>query len=113
MFKIEERSLIEITEKLKNLLKDNLIAVIAFGSRVRGDFYGESDFDVLVIVEHRDYEIIKKIIALFYEEEERTNIQYSVIVKDKEAFEKERFFNTGFYRNILDEGRIFYGKITY
>lgn len=111
MFKIEEDSLKIVTERLKSLLKENLVAVIAFGSRVRGDFYGESDFDVLVIVEHRDYEIIKKVVDLFYEEEERTDIQYSVIVKDKETFEKERFYNTGFYQNILDEGRVFYGKI--
>lgn len=51
MFNTEKESLIRVTSELKKTLKERLKAVIAFGSRVRGDFHGESDFDVLVVVE--------------------------------------------------------------
>ncbi|ODA43762.1 hypothetical protein THER_1517 [Thermodesulfovibrio sp. N1] len=50
MFTIEKEAIKRATERLKGALGENLLAVIAFGSRVRGDFNGESGFDVLIIV---------------------------------------------------------------
>lgn len=71
MLKTEEKSLKRVTKRLKNFLGENLITVIAFGSRVTGDYYEESDFDVLVVVKERDYNLIKAIIDIFLEEEEK------------------------------------------
>lgn len=111
MYKIEEKSLSIVLKKLKKLFGKNLILLVAFGSRVRGDFHGESDFDVLVVVKKKNYDILRKMIDVFYEEEEKTGIAYSVIIRDEETFEKEKKFKTGFYFNILYEGRVIYGKI--
>lgn len=107
----EKESLSRVVEKLKNVLGDNLLTVVVFGSRVRGDFHGESDFDVLVILKRRDYNALGVIIDLFYDEEERTGITYSVVVKDSETFDREKNYGTGFYRSILEEGKVLYGKI--
>lgn len=43
MFKHEKGSLIRIKKVFSERLKD----VVAFDSRVRGDFHSESDFDIL------------------------------------------------------------------
>ena len=112
MFITEKESLIRITSKLKNSFKERLKAVIAFGSRVRGDFHGESDFDVLVVVEGLSVEDEIKIIRIFLEEEELTGIPYEPVIKSYEAFEKERIYKTGFYRNIIKEGVILFDSIS-
>lgn len=109
MFTIERDAIDRTTKKLKEALGDNLITVIAFGSRVRGDFGGESDFDILVVVKERDFGVIEKVIEIFDEEEERTNIPFSPVIKSLDVFEKEKAYNTTFYRNIKKEGIAFYG----
>ena len=40
----------EFKKRLKEVYKDNLKGVILFGSAARGEFKGESDIDVLVIL---------------------------------------------------------------
>ncbi len=110
MFAIERDAIKRATRRLKEALGDNLITVIAFGSRVRGDFSGDSDFDILVVVRKRDFGVIKKVVEIFSEEEERTNIPFSPVIKTLEIFEKERSYNTTFYRNIKKEGVVFYGR---
>lgn len=39
MFSFEKDAIKKATERLKEILDDNLVAMAAFGSRVRGDFY--------------------------------------------------------------------------
>ena len=109
MFKDEKEALKRATKKLERLMGDNLLTVLAFGSRVRGDFSGDSDFDVLVVVRKRTFQIIDEVNGAFYAEEEKTGIPFSVIVKTEGAFEKERKHDTAFYRNMKEEGFLLYG----
>jgi predicted nucleotidyltransferase len=108
MFKHEKDSLLRVTEELKTSFSDRLKAVVAFGSRVRGDFHSESDFDILVIIENPTISDEEKIIKIISDEEERTGIPYGPVIKSLEAFEKERQFKTGFYLNIMKEGVFIY-----
>jgi predicted nucleotidyltransferase len=110
MFSFEKDAIKRATEKLKEVLGDNLIAVAAFGSRVRGDFDGDSDFDILIVVKKRTSDVIDEAIDVFSDEEDRTGISFSVVVKGIDSFEKERAYNTTFYRNIKREGVVFYGQ---
>ncbi|GAQ95661.1 nucleotidyltransferase domain-containing protein [Thermodesulfovibrio aggregans] len=112
MFKYEQDSLIRITEKLKRVLSHRLKAVIAFGSKVRGDFNGESDFDVLVIVDGLTIDDEVKIIQIFSKEEDLTGIPYAPVIKSLGVFEKEREYNTGFFRSIMSEGVFLYDSIS-
>ena len=47
----------EIVEIIKNTVKDYLVAIILFGSFVRGEFTEKSDYDVLIVI--RVYEDVK------------------------------------------------------
>lgn len=110
MFSNEKRALKRIATLLRKTLKNEVITVVAFGSRVRGDFTEESDFDVLVVVKNRNSDILNKIVEIFYKEELKTGIPLSPIVKSQEIFDKEKEFNTAFFRNIKKEGKLLYGK---
>ena len=109
MFLLEKKSLHKITSQLTKLLGDELIVVAAFGSRVRGDSVENSDFDILVVVKKRTFQVIDIINALFLREERATGIPFSVIVKNLDSFQREKTHNTLFYRNIRGEGLILYG----
>jgi predicted nucleotidyltransferase len=110
MFSFEKKAMKRITRKLEELLGNNLIAVLVFGSRVRGDFSAESDFDILVVVKKRTFGIIDTVNEVLSEEEDKTGIPFSVVVKGMESFERERKYNTSFYRNIKKEGIILHGS---
>jgi predicted nucleotidyltransferase len=110
MFSREKTAVKNATETLKKLLGDNLLTVLAFGSRVRGDFSHESDFDILVIVKKRTFSVIDRINEVFLEAENRTGIPFSVVVKDVKSFEKEKKYKTSFYRTVKEEGVVVHGK---
>jgi uncharacterized protein len=110
MFAFEKKAIKRITEKMKKVLGTELITIIAFGSRVRGDFSQESDFDILVVVKKRTFAAIDTINHLFMNEEEKAGIPFSVIVKGVDLFEKEKVYKTAFYRNIKEEGIVLYGR---
>ena len=97
-------ALSEIVSRLKDKYPDNLAAVYAFGSRVRGDHTSESDFDILVVVNDRTIEVEEGIIDVFVEEETKSGIAFDPVIKTAESFAMERRYSTPFYRNITRQG---------
>ncbi len=108
MFKTEQKSIERITELLRKEFGSRLRYVVAFGSRVRGDFSGESDFDLLIVIDKPDIEDELNAIRIVSQEEDLTGIPYVALVKSLDAFEKEKKFKTGFYQNIIREGVFFH-----
>lgn len=103
MFKEEIEDLKLKVKKLKAYFGDDLLLVAAFGSRVRDDFKGDSDLDVLVVLENRDFSAELKIAEIFYED---PLSPYSVIVWDRKAFLKHERLNTLLFREIMEKGKI-------
>lgn len=114
MFIKERKALDNIVEDLaaSPLIADRVEEIIVFGSRVRGDYNGESDFDVLVIVRDKDIKIETAIIKYFGAKEDQTGIPFAPVIKDWKVFDNERLYRTGFARAIEEEGVIIYRKRT-
>jgi predicted nucleotidyltransferase len=104
MYTHEKKTLTDTTQLLKKKLPDRIIAVYAFGSRVRGDYNAWSDFDILVIVKDKTPELESEIIGIIVDEERRRELSFSPVVKDVRAFDRERSLHTPFYENIMKEG---------
>ncbi|MEW6419597.1 MAG: nucleotidyltransferase domain-containing protein [Nitrospirota bacterium] len=91
-------------KKLRKHFPGRIIAIYAFGSRVRGDHNEWSDFDVLVLVKDKNPELVDGIIEIFADEEYEKGIFFSPVIKDITVFEREKQYNTPFYQNIKKEG---------
>jgi predicted nucleotidyltransferase len=104
MYAHEKGSLGRITKSLREQFPNRITGVYAFGSRARGDHGEWSDFDILVIVKDRDPLIEEAIISSFVEEELRSGLMFTPLIKDQRAFEAEKRFNTPFYENLTKEG---------
>ncbi len=112
MFLTEKKILDGITEEIEAspLLSTRVEEIIVFGSRIRGDFTGESDFDVLVIVRDKDIKTETAVIKFFGAKEDQTGIPFAPVIKDKRVFDNEKVYRTGFALAIEEEGIIIYRK---
>ena len=63
-FEFEGREFSQIISKSKLLFQNNLLAVIVFGSRARGDFTSESDLDVLIVLD-QSAEVTRKLYSIW------------------------------------------------
>lgn len=106
MFKKE----IEILQDISNELSayQGILKVIAYGSRVRGDYRGDSDMDVLVIVDRKDREIRDKVVDTFYSYELESDISFSITILSLEEFDLNERLGSPFIESIKKEGIIIY-----
>lgn len=104
MYLHEKKALKLITARLRKDLRSKIVALCAFGSRVRGDFDERSDFDVLVVVRDKTPELEKRIISIFVDEEIKIGLSFTPVIKDVHSFELEKKFNSPFYQNVMKEG---------
>ena len=104
MYAHEKRALNGITKSLREQFPERVRGVYVFGSRARGDHSEWSDFDILVVVKDRDPLIEEAIISSFVDEELRSGLIFTPLIKDQKAFESEKRFNTPFYENLTREG---------
>lgn len=106
MFEKEKRIFGEIADKLS--ADERILRAILFGSRARGDFRGDSDFDVLVIVDQKTMELKDKIIDIFYSYELATDISFSLMIRSREEVEFNKKLGSPFFKTIEKEGIVFY-----
>lgn len=96
-----------VTDKVKEIVHryDADVELILFGSRARGDFGEESDWDFLVLTESESvYDLDKKIRAdVYYEIELVTFDSIQTIVRNKKVW-REDLWMTPLFRNVSKEG---------
>ncbi len=99
---IRDKIVTEFTSLLKKKLSEQLVQTILFGSRARGDYSVNSDYDFLIIVDKKDNRQKKIISNLCYYFLDRYNVLISYLLYDKQEWQRKQRFPIGL--NILREG---------
>jgi predicted nucleotidyltransferase len=101
---LQDPLLEKLTENVKISLGNNLKKIILFGSRARGDFQTDSDYDILVLVNEYHQDIRKKLNDIggdfFYE----YSLLFPMIAITEKRFQTDIY--EPFLRNIRKEGKI-------
>lgn len=89
-------------KKLKERLDNHLIQIILFGSRARGDYHPDSDYDLLVVVDEVTPAVNEAIDDLSGEFLYEYSKLFPVVAVSEKRFTHERF--NPLYMNIKKEG---------
>jgi len=106
MFKKEKEIINKITRELS--AEEEIVRVIAFGSRIRGDNRGDSDLDILVMVREKNYSIKDRIHEKVFEYELTHGISLGLIILSLKEWEINERIGSPFTKNIMKEGMIIY-----
>jgi predicted nucleotidyltransferase len=88
----------------KDILKENLIKEYLFGSYAKNKQGKWSDIDILIIVNKIDAELRKKISSLSADYSLNEGLVFSPILKDIQIWDRNKKYNTLFYKEIQQYG---------
>jgi uncharacterized protein len=96
----------EFLNKIKQqvLEEDENASVILYGSRARGDYREDSDWDILVLTSKKaDFRFQRRIIDKIYDLELEYEQAVSTIIRQRDNWEDVQI--TPFYENVTREGQ--------
>lgn len=110
-FSTNERQMGEsFVEKLLEKFGEQVLAVILFGSRARGDATDESDMDLFIIMSEVDNATKREIRFLATEIWLEHGIFLSTSIVSKAHWQQMQEIETGLYGNINDDGIILFQR---
>lgn len=92
----------ELAQRLRDELGSRIRRIILYGSRSRGDFHPDSDYDVIVLVDKETEELRKRIRDLKLEIGFKHNALIFLLVHEASYFEEKRY--EPLFINIRREG---------
>jgi uncharacterized protein len=95
----------QVTDALQGSLGGDLIAVVLFGSRARGDAHEESDWDMLILAERLPQQVLERHLALKRLLPPECRGAVSLLAKTPEEFEGHL---TSWYLDVAVDGKILY-----
>jgi len=91
-------------ERLPNLSKTEILSVLLFGSRARGEATPDSDIDIAVIVANNDLKQRKAIRFLAVDIGIENGLLISTSIWGEDQWNRLKEIGTGLYRNIHKDG---------
>jgi predicted nucleotidyltransferase len=102
---IQEKHIVEeFKRQVEQRFPGELIRVVLFGSKVRGDATRESDVDVLVVIHSEGWRLGDEIRSLGYALELEHGVVLSIQVMSQRHYEELRLFGSQFFKAVEREG---------
>ena len=101
----------EIETILKELLKNNLIKIVLYGSYARGDNNKFSDIDIFILVNNEKEELNKVldlILNKLYELDIKYNVTINPLIENTKIYDEYKEYSL-LFENIGKEGVVLYG----
>ena len=102
--RLERDTIHSFVEDLKHRLGNEVINIVLFGSKIRGDFSKESDIDLFILVREKTPEIRDKIGDVTADYIFDYNIPLSPVVYDLSEYQKNKELGSFFFENVEKEG---------
>lgn len=94
----------ELVEGIKNILEDNLVSIVLYGSVARGTATEESDIDIAIIAKQEfDIELRDKVVELAVDIDLKYDTVLSIVDIDYNKYLEWQDIMP-FYKNIKKEG---------
>ncbi|MCI0395949.1 MAG: nucleotidyltransferase domain-containing protein [Chloroflexi bacterium] len=103
----ERSALVTLVARLQNWFGSDLLRVVLFGSKARGDFDNESDLDVLIVIRLSDNNYIRarqRIMDGTYDLELDYDVVFSFLIEDEQGYARMQQWNLLINRNIEQDG---------
>lgn len=108
--KKEQAVIKKFTAQLTANMKDNLVILELFGSKIRGDFEKDSDIDLLVVVKNRICQSREEIFDILFKLDPYYELKISPIVYSESEYKKNEELESPFIENIKKEGVVLWGQ---
>ncbi|MBI5874486.1 MAG: nucleotidyltransferase domain-containing protein [Deltaproteobacteria bacterium] len=94
----------EFAKQVRTALGENLIDMEIFGSKVRGDFTGDSDIDILVVVKERTLDSMDRIAEITADLNIEYNLSISPVIFSEYEYKVNEDMASPFVLSIEAEG---------
>ncbi len=95
----------KVITEIANKLEIEIEKIILFGSRARGDYRKESDWDVLIVTKEKlDWRLRKDFLAEVLRKLVKLKIKTEVLIIDKDSLEEYKKWKGFVYYHALAEG---------
>jgi len=102
----ERMAVEDLRHRLQEVLDKNLISVVLYGSKARGDAHPHSDIDVLVFVHTYTPTVHDQVYDVAWDILRASNFAFRLSVQTipEEEWQKYERFHSAFYQNVREEG---------
>jgi len=102
--KNEEHAVKKFVSLIKEKLKDQVIEIKLFGSKVRGNYYEDSDIDILMILKERKKVVIDTLYQELLEVELEYDSKISLTIFSEGEYNHNIHARTPFVQTLANEG---------
>ena len=101
---LEKPILEEFKRRVEQRFPGEIVRLVLFGSKARGDASVESDFDVLVVIHSEDWKLGDEIRDIGYELEIAHGVVLSIQVMGQRKYQERKGRGSTFVANVEQEG---------
>ena len=100
----EKKIIDAFVKELRERLGDEIVSIRLFGSKVRGDFYQDSDIDIFILIKKKTPDVRDKLAEITTNYDIEFGLPLSPVLYDLFEYQKNKELGSFFFENVEKEG---------